>query len=116
MTDKAKQGMKLFEKDYMEFYNRMIRLDTVDLYRHYYEIYVIEQIYGATQEGDFEEEDVFFELAADGYLCLSVMFNDFLNCEFSSVNNYGDTYDFIHDEIKRATKLREDEILRKAKQ
>ena len=88
------------EKEYDDFRDRLINEPSLNVFHRNYEIHVKTELMEVITDGDgYLDEDDYKALYREKDGLLQLMYDDFTHNEFASVNNFGDTAEFIKNYI-----------------
>lgn len=93
------------EKEFDAYRDHLLGEPALNVFYKSYETHVKTELYEVLTDGDsYLTEDEYKALAKEDGNLLSLLYDDYLSDEYASVNNYGDTAEFIHNYIERHLK------------
>ena len=87
-------------EEFDRFRDDLINQPALNVFHKNYEIHVKTELYEVITEGSYLSEEQYKELSRERGDILTGLYQDFLSNEFASVNNYGETADFIKEYIE----------------
>ena len=98
--DYKKEVIKRVEKEFDDFRDNLINEPALNVFHRNYEIHVKTELSEVIMDGDgYLDEDDYKALYKEKDGLLQLMYDDFIHNEYASVNNYGDTAQFIKNYI-----------------